>query len=689
MSDSKAEFCLDLYVSLEGNDQWSGLLAEPDKGKQDGPKRSLKGAAQEIAMRKKAGRLSGPVRVRVRGGRYFLSTTLSFGPEHSWPTVYESYPGEEAIFDGGSKIENWKISKLNGLKVWEADVASLLDAKGRFRQLFVNGKRAAPARSPKKGFYWMEDVKGLDPKKPRGGKEWGAQDFGQDSFVSSLGDFDKSWKNLEDLEVVVMHYWLNARLGVKSFDPVSRTVQLKGKSIFPLLDSSSGKFAKYFVENLVEALSEPGEWALDTGKGKLYYVPRRGEKIESSETFVSHLQQLLKIEGDPDKGNYAEHLSFRKLSFEHADCGVPVNSKQSECNLAGNLVLEGARYISFDSCRFEHLGCYAMQLKDGCSQNRIVGCEMKDLGAGGIIANGSDAEGSLARRTGKNRFTDNSISAGGRVFSSACGIITMHSGGNQISHNLIHDFFYSGISVGWVWGYAESVSKENRIEKNHIYDLGKGVLSDMGGIYTLGVQPGTRIAGNLIHDIEKANYGGWAIYPDEGSSHIVIENNVCYNVSSSPFHQHYGRENLVVNNIFAFGAECICALTAGCLRNTGYTHCGTNFRRSISFYRNIFLGNAVPIYSGGYKVPDKDFDSDLNLIWDVSGKELVANNSPCWNEWKKSGYDSNSIVADPKFKDPKNGDFTLGDDSPASKIGFSPIDISDIGPRPEEKRVMD
>src|SRR5690606_34811764 len=127
---------------------------------------------------------------------------------------------------------------------------------------------------------------------------------------------------------------------------------------------------------------------------------------------------------------------------------------------------------------------------------------------------------------------------------------------NEISHNEIHDLFYSGISCGWTWGYEESVSRDNRIEHNHIYDLGHGFLSDIGGIYTLGVQHGTVIRGNLIHDIEQKNYGGWAIYLDEGSSHILVEGNVCHDLGSNGFNQHYGRENIVRCNIFAFGREC-------------------------------------------------------------------------------------------------------------------------------------
>ncbi len=130
-----------------------------------------------------------------------------------------------------------------------------------------------------------------------------------------------------------------------------------------------------------------------------------------------------------------------------------------------------------------------------------------------------------------------------------------HAAGNRIAHNHIHDLFYSGISVGWSWGYGESVARDNAIAHNHVHDVGQGLLSDLGGIYLLGVSAGTTVRNNLVHDVRRYHYGGWGIYPDEGTSHVVIEDNVCYDTDSQALHQHYGRENLVRNNIFAWGAR--------------------------------------------------------------------------------------------------------------------------------------
>jgi len=304
-----------------------------------------------------------------------------------------------------------------------------------------------------------------------------------------------------------------------------------------------------------------------------------------------------------------------------------------------------------------------------------VGNTICDLGAGGVkVGSVGVAQAVCANelRTGNNRITDNRISAGGRVFHNGVGILCLDSFGNDISHNHIHDLFYSGISCGWVWGYSENVAKDNLIEKNHIHDLGHGVLSDMGGIYVLGVQPGTVVRGNLIHDVEKFHYGGWALYLDEGSSHILVENNIGYNVSSQPFHQHYGRENVIRNNILAFGRESqFCVSRA-------------EDHNSITFERNIVVTDGEPLFTGGYgwKSGKSYMISDLNLFWSISGKPLICGGGSYHELWHALGHDKHSIVADPRFRNLAAFDFTLEADSPAWELGFQQIDMSDVGPRP-------
>jgi hypothetical protein len=263
--------------------------------------------------------------------------------------------------------------------------------------------------------------------------------------------------------------------------------------------------------------------------------------------------------------------------------------------------------------------------------------------------------------------SDCQIGDGGHIFHSAVGVWIGDSGHNRVVHNHIHDFYYTGVSVGWTWGYGKSNATHNIVEWNHIHDLGKGVLSDMGGIYTLGISPGTKLRYNLIHDVQSYSYGGWGIYPDEGSTHILIENNIVYRTKTGGFHQHYGRENLVRNNIFAFARE-------GQIQRTRVEE-----HDSFIFQRNIVYWDTGPLLHGNWTEVRARFDR--NCYWRVGGKCFDFAGRKL-EDWQALGQDRNSIMADPGFAAPKQGDFTLPPDSPAVvRLGFRPIDLSKVGPR--------
>lgn len=193
------------------------------------------------------------------------------------------------------------------------------------------------------------------------------------------------------------------------------------------------------------------------------------------------------------------------------------------------------------------------------------------------------------------------------------------------------------------------------------------MLSDLGGIYTLGVSPGTRIHDNCFHDIDAFDYGGWGLYTDEGSSNIVLENNVVYRTKTGGFHQHYGKDNLLRNNVFAFSQ------TDQLQRTRTEPHNSFVFERNI-----VYWNNDGPLM--GHNWADNHFTLRDNVYFNSGGHPVRFPGNLTLDQWQqKRGQDKGSIVADPKFVDAAHGDFRLQDDSPARALGIHSLDARQAG----------
>ena len=207
---------------------------------------------------------------------------------------------------------------------------------------------------------------------------------------------------------------------------------------------------------------------------------------------------------------------------------------------------------------------------------------------------------------------------------------------------------------------------DNLVEYNHIHHLGWGQLSDLGGVYTLGYAPGSKVRNNLIHDVLAYQRRGWGLYPDEGSAEMLWENNIVYRTTDGGIHDHLGRENVVRNNIFAFSAA-----RGEITRNP--LHGVLSFDCRL----NIVYDKQTPPLGGDWTTPG--FKLDNNIYWSTSGRPPVFPGDKTFAEWQQSGHDRHSIVANPRFVDAERFDFRLLPDSPALKLGFQPIDANKIG----------
>jgi len=652
----------DFYVAPDGKDTWSGKLpaARPDGS--DGPLATLQGARDAIRRLKAKGPLSKPIHVMIRGGVYRIAEPIVFTADDSGtkdsPITYAAWPGEKPVVSGGVPITGWK--KADG-SLWTAQVPAVL--RGRdFRQLFVAGRRATPARIPNLETFRATGP-GVVPKDRNAARKDPATKISLHYQENDL----KAWADLDELVVVVYHSWTTSRHRVKALDPASRLVTFTAPSGWPM--GYWEKNQRYYVEFVREGLDAPGEWYLDCKKGQVSYYPRPGEDMATIETVAPVPEDLLRLEGDPAAGKMVSHVVFEGLSFQHADWVMPraepVDGQAMASLKTAAIFARGARHCTFRRCEIAHVGGYGLWLEQGCKDNRVEQCHLYDLGGGGVRLGETRLPAQVELQAERNEVFNCFIHDGGHVYHTAVGVWIGQSSYNKVQHCEICDFYYTGVSVGWSWGYAPSSAHHNAIEHNHIHHLGWGQLSDMGGIYTLGVSPGTRLCYNLIHDVLAYSYGGWGLYTDEGSTGILLENNIVYRTKDGCFHQHYGRENIVRNNILAFSA------TRGqVVRSRQEPH------RSFTLQRNIIYYDQGDLLAGNWS--DGNFLLEGNCYWNARGKVTFPGGLSL-EAWQKKGHDAGSIIADPKFVAPQRFDFRLQADSPALKLGFQPIDASRIG----------
>lgn len=604
-----------------------------------GPIRTLDEARDAARSQRGAGK-TGPITITIHAGTYFLPQTLELGPEDS-DTIWEAAQGELPIISGGKIISGWTKTSAN---LWTADVAGPY-----FYQLFVNGNRATRARTPNQGFLQFE----------------GSGKSNTQLRLHFRGnDIPENLAKQPDAEIVGSMYWSDFRSPVVSVDPAAHLVELG-----PRQEYANEENARYFIENTPSALDAPGEWYFDRSAHKLSYIPRKGENMQRAQVIAAGLERLVSLQGKPEADRFVRNITFRGLTFAYTDWNPGPKGymdMQAGMPASSTILAVGTINLHIESCTFAHSGGYGLELGQGSKHNQVIANEFYDLGAGAIKVGDPSLHANDSAQNYDNLIADNQIHDLGLVYAGSVAIWVLQSSHNQIVHNEIHDIPYTGISVGWTWGYGANQSDNNMIAFNDIHDIGKGIMSDLGGIYTLGAQPHTIIRNNLIHHVSSHAYGGWGIYLDEGASGILVENNIVYECQSAGFHQHYGRENVMRNNIFALNHE------HELMRTRAEDHLSFIFENNIIYLNEgDVLGSN---WTGG------NFVFRHNLYYDTRGKQIrFANKS--FDEWKAAGQDQGSVIADPRFKNVNAYNFQLQSNSPALSMGFQQIDLSTLGPR--------
>lgn len=655
------------YVSTQGNDAWSGKLSEPNADRSDGPFATVAGARDAIRKLKSSRPLSGAVNVYLRGGTYNLDEPLVFTTADSgtdnFPITYSRYENEVAILSGGRAITGWSKSREG--PIWQTKVLGVREGNWYFHELFVNGQRRQRARAPNVGFLHVDG--NVISAKPLRFKFRGA-------------DIKRQWAGNEDVDIVIPRAWTVVRYHIAGVDPLNRVATLSNDDVHWVEESGS----RYWIENSLDALDEPGEWCLDRHSGLLYYWPLRGEDMAHVQVIAPVLQQLVRFKGDtwgsdrPGGSALAidavHDIRLNGLSFRYTDWSMAANGyadKQGGFELPGAIELTAATSVEITNSVLENLGQFAIELGKACQKDFVVGNELSDIGGGGIKIGEPKDPNTDTEATVSNVISDNRIHDLGLVDPGADAVWIGESSGNTVSHNDIYKTNHSGIAVGWTWGYLPTAAFSNTISFNDIHEIGQGMMGDLGCIYLLGVQPDTVVINNVCHDVTHADgsYGAWGIYTDEGSSKITIEDNVVFRTEDAGYHHHYGQNNIIRNNIFALGKMAQ-------LRRTD-----DEPGHSFDFEHNIVYWTEGTLLDQSWSNNEFHFDNNLYFYAGGGGVSAINFEGLTLEQWQARGQDVHSIVGDPMFVDPSHGDFTFRPNSPALKIGFEPISVNSVGPR--------
>jgi hypothetical protein len=646
---------LDLHVSPKGDDGASG--------KAEAPLATLEGA--RLAVRRLPRPLAEPVRVIFAAGTYRLTQAVAFDARDSGeagrPVSYSAAPGAKVVFSGGQELAAFQSAKDGR---WTLQIPAGTE---RFEQLWVGERRATRARSSQPGTRFVRSLESEAPL-PGGPPTAGFTEQTLRVDPKELAPFGEAKPTeVQDALVTFYHKWDSTRSRVESADIATGMLKVRGPA--QKGNTAFDHHTGMVLENLPTLLDEPGEWFLSRS-GVLSYLPRPGESVAQTRATYPVAEKLLTFVGQPNAP--VAHLNFRGLRFSHAK-GLPslataVPNQAAVRTVDGVITLEHARQVTFTGCELSHAGSYGFSLRQGAREVTIEKCLITDLGAGGVKVGTLNDEAKPENHASHNRIHNNIIRDGGLIFPCAVGVWIGSSSDNEVTHNEISDFFYSAVSVGWRWGYAPSAAKRNRVEWNHLHHLGKGLLSDMGGVYTLGPSEGTSVSHNHIHHVTCFTYGGWGLYTDEGSTGITMEGNVTHDTTDGGFHQHYGKDNVIRNNVFAFSEEFQVK------RSRAEEHL------SFTFEKNIVVLDRGELLGSNWTGTTANFLNKDNVYWDYSARPVTFTEKKLsLGDWQKKGQDVGSAVADPLFVDPARRDFRLRPDSPALALGIKPIDITAMG----------
>ena len=423
---------IELFVSPAGDDANPGTRAKPlatPMGARDALRKAR--AAHGGALP------PGGAIVEFADGLYAMDKPVDLDKSDSGapgaPVVWRAANRSKAIFSGALKPQGWKkvddsailslLPETARTNVVVADIPQGIDlpgfrgggcgTPGRLQEIplsfFQGERRLEPARWPNEGFV-------------RTGDNIGKVERRHDASFSTTGVFKfpsprlAQWAKEPELWTYGLwcYEWADAKARVLAIDPAAGTISVDPSPIgFGIKEN-----AQFHILNAISEIDRPGEWAIDRAARKVYLWPdgRKRPLFAAAPGLVS-ARDVTDVTLD---GLVFEYSRTTAVRFQ---------------NSARSAVL---------SSIFRHTSSWGVTISRG-RDCRVEGCDMYDLGEGGVSLEGGDFK---TLTPGNNVADNNHIHHYGLVVPNYRPGVQLNGTGNRCTHNLLHHTLHQAISFG-------------------------------------------------------------------------------------------------------------------------------------------------------------------------------------------------------------------------------------------------
>ncbi len=549
--------------------------------------------------------------------------------------------GENSVISGGKRVSGWELHD-ESKNIWKTNVGENERAR-QARQLYVNGRRAVRARShtiPEGALFQNQ-----------------TQYVGEESGIHA-------WTHPEDAEFVYYRKWCSYRVGVDSV-----TKNPNGDNYIVNMEPYAWEFAVkahssatevtltenlQYIENAYELLDVPGEYYIDCRTGDLFYIPRRGEQIETATAVVPMVDELFYAKGngtaDRVKNITLDGITFTDTTWLRPGGAMGHLSNQSDSDRVRGRFYESAVFgtaienIHMKNCTVKHTGNIGIFYEKEAKNCSFTGNVIRDTAGPGVVlidpakeyGGNNDAQKDPDSINENLRFSNNYITNVGLDFPSSTGLVGGRLKNSVFTHNEISECSYSGVSMGWHSG-ADQVESGNIFAYNIVRDVLTSGIDDGGNFYHLGVTAGNEeTPGWLIKEnYMTGTYGTVSpMYADNNSSWLVFERNVTstkYSTNDEKIRAGFtqgGSNGLARNNTFR----------GNYYTNGGFYDAGD---RVWIYTDRKTSGNT---YTGNIKCPMDE--------WPEEALEIIAN-AGLEPAWKHIKTDRHNLFTDGSFEHTK------------------------------------